>query len=160
MALVSNYSGLVRSIKSTATAALTATLEDISPSIEDILRRRIKSVVYVGGEPHDGAWLKNTTYERSYNLLDEISSEIIEDSGRVILRVTSDAEPSDPIVKGCVFEAEEPGAFLRMIENGDMGFLKAEKHGYPRPVITRARDDVYRKFSKKKINALVQERLG
>lgn len=110
-------------------------LEDIAPVVENILLRNIETMIYEAYTPKPGAWVNGTTYQRRRLFADHMVYKI-EEPG--VLSVTSNAVPSDPIVRGSAFVPYTDGAFLGMLEHGDMGIWKS---GFPRPAVSSAQKE-------------------
>lgn len=110
--------------------------KDVAPVAEDILKKHIKSDIYDVYTPKENGWVSGTTYQRRYSLEDSISSSIINDD---TLLTTSYATASPAIVKGWSFHNRYPGAFLKLLEVGDMGIWKS---GFARPAVSNAQSEI------------------
>lgn len=112
-------------------------LDYVAPVVEEILLKNIENMIYGTYTPQPGAWVNGTTYQRRRLFGDHMVRKI-EEPG--LLAVTSNAAPSDPVVKGARFLPYTDGAFLGMLENGDMGIWRS---GFPRPAVSSAQKEVY-----------------
>jgi len=97
---------------------------DVSPIAERILEERIDADIYAAYTP--------AYYYRRQALADRIMGDII-DTG--LLFVTSMETASPSIIPGYSFEDRYPGAFLELLEVGNMGFWRKD---FPRPAVLRA----------------------
>lgn len=111
-------------------------LEEVAPTVEEILRKHIQSDIYDAYTPQPGAWVDGETYERRHVLENSITSEIVDGD---TLFVTSVAAASDPIVEGYEFTSKYPGAFLEMLASGNMGIWRS---GFARPAVENAQAEV------------------
>lgn len=111
-------------------------LAEVAPVVEEILRRHIQTDIYDAYTPKEGAWVDGQTYERRHVLEDAITSEII-DGGTLF--VTSVAAANDSVVRGYEFSNDHPGAFLELLESGNMGIWRG---GFARPAVTNAQSEV------------------
>lgn len=108
----------------------------VSGVAQSILKSHIKSDIYDVYTPKDGAWVNGTTYQRRHVLEDSISS-IYPDSHTLLVTSTATASPS--ILHGYSFRNRYPGAFLRLLESGNMGIWK---NGFPRPAVSLTQDEI------------------
>ena len=97
---------------------------DVSPVAEKILKERIAEDIYAVYTP--------SYYQRRHVLEQNVESDL---TGPGTLLVTSTANASPSIVPGYSFENRYPGAFLEMLEVGNMGFWR--RH-FPRPAVAMA----------------------
>lgn len=111
-------------------------MEDVAPTVEDILRRHIETDIYDVYTPKVGRWVGGETYERSHTLESGVTSYMLDPE---TLIVTSFASADDPIVKGYEFSSNHPGAFLELLASGDMGIWK---DGFARPAVVNAQAEV------------------
>lgn len=110
-------------------------LADVAPVAKEVFKEHIQTDIYDAYTPKENGWVGHKTYERRYVLPDNVIA-MLEDSETLV--VTSIATASKPIVKGSIFEDREVGAFLHMIEYGDMGIWKK---GFPRPAVKKTEAD-------------------
>ncbi|MCL1953013.1 MAG: hypothetical protein FWF60_09325 [Oscillospiraceae bacterium] len=99
-------------------------LRDVSPIAEKILKERIAEDIYAAYTP--------AYYKRRHVLEQNVESDLTS-AGTLFVTSTANAAPS--IVPGYSFENRYPGAFLEMLEVGNMGFWR--KH-FPRPAVAMA----------------------
>jgi len=97
---------------------------DASPIAERILKERIEEDIYAAYTP--------AYYERRHLLEQGVEGDLTS-PGTLVVTSTADASPS--IVPGFSFESRYPGAFLEMLEVGNMGFWR---RSFPRPAVTMA----------------------
>ena len=97
---------------------------DVSPIAEKILKERIAEDIYAAYTP--------AYYERRHVLEQSVEGDL---TGSGTLHVTSTADASPSIVPGYSFENRYPGAFLEMLEVGNMGYWRRD---FPRPAVTMA----------------------
>lgn len=109
--------------------------QDVSPVVEDIVKQHIQTDIYDVYTPKAGAWLGGT-YKRRHALEENIITLFPTPS---ISITTSTATASPSVVKGYSFRNRYPGAFLKLLESGNMGIWK---NGFPRPVISNAQKNV------------------
>lgn len=103
---------------------------DVSPIAEDIMRERIEADIYAVYTP--------SYYQRRHVLEDNVVGYLLE-PGMLLVTSTADASPS--IIPGYTFENRYPGAFLEMLEVGNMGFWR---RNFPRPAVFMARGSIER----------------
>jgi len=101
---------------------------DVSPIAERILKERIAEDVYAAYTP--------AYYERRHVLEQNVESDLTS-SGTLHVTSTADASPS--LLKGYSFENRYPGAFLEMLEVGNMGFWRRD---FPRPAVSMAQKKI------------------
>lgn len=111
-------------------------MEDVAPTVQEILKKHIEQDIYNAYTPKEGAWVDGETYQRRHVLEQHITSEMIDDK---TLLVTSDTAANDPIVPGYEFSNNYPGAFLELLESGHTGIWKS---GFARPAVKNAQDEV------------------
>lgn len=110
--------------------------EYVAPVVEDILYDFIDYEVYDAYEPVTAGWLKKQTYHRRHALQKSIVSRILPDG---TLLTTSNATPDGPVDRNYSFYDVDKGGFLKMLENGNMGFWTRQRNQLlPRPVIGHA----------------------
>jgi len=97
---------------------------DVSPVTEKILRERIAEDIYAAYTP--------AYYQRRHVLEQSVEGDL---TGPGTLLVTSTADASPSVVPEYSFENRYPGAFLEMLEVGNMGFWR--RH-FPRPAVAMA----------------------
>lgn len=114
--------------------------EDVTPVAEKILAKHIKSDIYDKYTPKTNGWVSSngsrTTYQRRHVLEDNIKT-LIQDKHTIL--VTSTATSSSAVVKGWSFHNRYPGAFLKLLESGNMGIWKG---GFPRPAIKNTQNEI------------------
>lgn len=110
--------------------------DNIAPVAEDILKKHIKSDIYDAYSPKENGWVNGTTYKRRHVLEDQITT-LFQNENTILITSTATASPS--ILKGWSFHNRYPGAFLKMIEVGDMGIWRS---GFPRPAVTNAQNEI------------------
>lgn len=132
----SSYEELVSSIEKT----FPKILEDyVTPVMTEILKQHIYTDIYQVYTPVSGGWVNGTTYKRRRNLPNSLYSIVKSDGDGVLAFVTSD-ESFTPIIKGHHFDNNcNPGAFLEMLEKGNMGIWKI---GFPRPAVSNAQKEI------------------
>lgn len=139
-----NWEDLVKSVDREAVSIL---LDDVLPVTKEVFKKHIQTDIYDAYTPTENGWVGGKTYERRYVLPDNIIF-VLENSDTLV--VTSAATASKPIIRGYTFEDRETGAFLHMIENGNMGIWKK---GFPRPVVKNTEKDFE---TNKKIEAAIK----
>ena len=97
---------------------------DVRPIAEEILRQRIAADIYAAYTP--------SYYHRRHLLEQNVDSDLIA-PGTLLVTSLADAGPS--IVPGYNFEERYPGAFLELLEVGNMGFWR---RSFPRPAVYMA----------------------
>jgi len=105
-------------------------LRDVSPVAEKILKERIAEDIYAAYTP--------AYYQRRHVLEQNVEGDL---TGPGALLVTSTAAASPSILPGYSFENRYPGAFLEMLEVGNMGFWR--RH-FPRPAVAMAQGEIDR----------------
>jgi len=129
----------------------------IAPIAKEIVLKHIVSDIYGAYTPKENGWVtKNgsrTTYRRRH-LLDSkgnIYHEFI--SGDEII-ITSRVTASPAIAKGWSFHNRYPGAFLKLLESGNMGLWRG---GFARPAIGNAQKEIN---TSSRINDLIRLELN
>lgn len=123
----------------------TVLTNEVAPVLSDMLFDQIKKDIYGAYTPKAGGWVdvstipwrKGVTYERRQSLLGNYAY-IFEDFNE--LTVTSTANPA-PSVGKIKFVAEEPGAFLKMLESENIA-NSLWHGGFPRPAVSNAQRKV------------------
>lgn len=117
-------------------------LNDVASVAEEIVRKHILSDIYGAYTPKDGGWFAGrrfeTAYERRHILESSIHSRM---ESPTMMLTTSYATANQSLVPGYHFVNRYPGAFLQMLENGNMGIWTK---GFPRPVISNAQKEIDR----------------
>lgn len=111
-------------------------LTDVSPLVEEILLKHIKTDIYDVYTPKPRGWVHGQTYIRRHVLEGAVTSKIDEEH---TLLTTSEATANESVVKGYHFSNRYAGAFLQLLESGHMGIWKK---GFPRPAVTGAQKEV------------------
>ena len=109
---------------------------DVAPIAEELLRKHIKSDIYDVYTNRENAWVNGSTYQRRHVLEESITSFM---SDKNTLLITSPATASPAIVNGWSFHNRYPGAFLKLLESGNMGIWK---RGFPRPAVSNTQDEI------------------
>jgi len=116
----------------------------VAPIAKEIVRKHIETDIYGVYTPVENGWVDSAwtraTYERRYSFLKRGAIYYSFSKPDEIL-ITSDAKVSPPVVKGWSFRHRYPGAFLKLLETGNMGIWKA---GFPRPAIGNAQKEIDR----------------
>lgn len=102
-------------------------MNDVNPIAMEIFRKHIGSDIYAKYSPTPNGWVGHTTYQRRHVLEGGVFGEM---QGMDTLNVTSNAPPGQSILGDPTTGADS--GFLRLLENGNMGFWAK---GFPRPVI-------------------------
>lgn len=103
----------------------TVLIDYVAPVVENILRKHIERDVYKAYTPK--------VYKRRNSLTSTITSRMISSNE---LLVTATSQPNKP-VSGWVSSGD--GAFLYMLEKGDLGWWRK---GFSRPAISNAQREV------------------
>ena len=103
---------------------------DVSPIAEKILKERIAEDIYAAYTP--------AYYQRRHVLEQSVEGDITSPG---TLLVTSTANASPFLLKGYSFENRYPGAFLELLEVGNMGFWRKD---FPRPAVAMAQEIIDR----------------
>lgn len=120
--------------------------KDVAPIAKKIVRNHIETDIYGVYTPRDLGWVDSNwlraTYERRYSLLKRgaIYHKFTTDKSDEIM-ITSDAKASPAVVKGWSFRHRYAGAFLKLLETGNMGIWSG---GFPRPAIGNAQKEINR----------------
>ena len=121
--------------------------QDVSPVAEEILKDRIATDIYAAYTP--------AYYHRRHLLEQNVESDLAE-PGTLLVTNTADASPS--IMPGYSFENRYPGAFLEMLEVGNMGFWR---RSFPRPAVAMAQAVIGRSAEiKRAIEAGIKREFG
>lgn len=129
----SDWDSLIKAVDDKAENVLK---KDVAPIAEELLRKHIKSDIYDVYTPRENAWVNGSTYQRRHVLEESITSFM---SDKNTLLITSPATASPAIVKGWSFHNRYPGAFLKLLESGNMGIWK---RGFPRPAVSNTQDEI------------------
>lgn len=105
----------------------------VAPVAEEIFKKHIQSDIYDVYQPIPNAWVGGTTYRRRHILEKRIKVEISSNESEAELFITSTAPASESVVKGYRFKERYDGAFLKLIESGNMGIWRK---GFPRPAVS------------------------
>lgn len=124
--LFSDWESLISACKGVTSSILK---KEVAPVAEEILKKHIQSDIYGVYTPKEGRWVNGTTYQRRHVLESGITS--IYPNNDTLL-VTSVATASPSVVKGYSFKNRQPGAFLKLLETGNMGIWR---NGFPRPAV-------------------------
>lgn len=106
--------------------------QDVVPVAESILKRHIKSDIYDVYTPKENGWVSSDGQRTTYQRRNILEDEVISLMSNKTLTVTSTAAASPSIIKGHSFRNRYPGAFLKLLESGNMGIWRG---GFPRPAI-------------------------
>lgn len=128
----SDWETLTAAVEKRVPAILT---KDVAPVAEEILRKHIKSDIYDVYTPKENGWVHGSTYQRRHILEDSIVAYVNGDT----LVVTSTATASPSVIYGWSFENRYAGAFLEMLETGNMGFWRKD---FPRPAVSNAQKEI------------------
>lgn len=116
--------------------------KDVAPVAEDILAKRIQIDIYDAYTPKSGGFFAGkfytNAYRRRHELEKKIKSYMIDDK---TLLITSTANASKSLVSGWSFQNRYDGAFLEMLEVGNMGVWRK---GFPRPVVRNTQTEIDR----------------
>ena len=129
----SDWESLVSAVDAKATQILQ---RDVAPVAEDILKKHIKSDIYDVYTPKPNGWVNGTTYQRRY-ALEQAVTTIVQDKHTIL--VTSTATASPAVLSGWSFHNRYPGAFLKLLEVGNMGIWRG---GFPRPAVTNTQNEI------------------
>lgn len=110
--------------------------KDVAPVVKEIVKRHIETDIYAAYTPRPGAWVGGATYQRRRELPSSVYALMRSDEE---LLVTSDAKVSKPVVKGYSFHHRRPGAFLQLLESGNMGLWR---NGFSRPAVGNAQMEI------------------
>lgn len=116
---------------------------DVSPIAEDILKKHIQTDIYNVYTPKTNGWVSTvngqryrTTYTRRH-VLEQSVTTIFQNDNTII--ITSTATASSPVIRGHRFYNNMPGAFLKLLEVGNMGIWK---NGFPRPAVKNTQTEI------------------
>lgn len=116
--------------------------KDVAPIAEEILKKHIQSDIYDVYTPKENGWVLSdgtrTTYKRRHVLEKSVTSYM---SDRNTLLITSTATASPAVVSGWSFHNRYPGAFLKLLESGNMGIWRG---GFPRPAVLNTQEELDR----------------
>ena len=115
-------------------------MNDVAPVAEEILRKHIETDIYGAYIPKNGGWFAGKYYESAYSRRHILESSIqssMEDATSMM--VTSTASANQSVVPGYSFSNRYAGAFLQMLENGDMGIWRK---GFSRPAVSNAQKEI------------------
>lgn len=129
----SDWESLVSAVDAKATQILQ---RDVAPVAEDILKKHIKSDIYDVYTPKQNGWVNGTTYQRRH-ALEQAVTTIVQDKHTIL--VTSTATASPAVLSGWSFHNRYPGAFLKLLEVGNMGIWRG---GFPRPAVTNTQNEI------------------
>ena len=129
----SDWESLVSAVDAKATQILQ---RDVAPVAEDILKKHIKSDIYDVYTPKSNGWVNGTTYQRRH-ALEQAVTTIVQDKHTIL--VTSTATASPAVLSGWSFHNRYPGAFLKLLEVGNMGIWRG---GFPRPAVTNTQNEI------------------
>lgn len=129
----SDWESLVSAVDAKATQILQ---RDVAPVAEDILKKHIKSDIYDVYTPKTNGWVNGTTYQRRH-ALEQAVTTIVQDKHTIL--VTSTATASPAVLSGWSFHNRYPGAFLKLLEVGNMGIWRG---GFPRPAVTNTQNEI------------------
>lgn len=114
----------------------------VAPIAKDIVRKHIETDIYGAYTPKENGWVTTdgvpTTYKRRRLLLKR-GAIYHKFSAADEIMVTSDVTASPAIIKGWSFRNRYPGAFLKLLETGNMGIWYG---GFPRPAIGNAQKEI------------------
>ena len=118
--------------------------KNVAPIAKDIVRKHIETDIYGAYTPKENGWVTSdgtpTTYKRRRLLLKR-GAIYHKFSAAEENIVTSNVTASPAIVKGWSFRNRYPGAFLKLLEAGNMGIWRG---GFPRPAIGNAQKEIDR----------------
>lgn len=129
---LSDWESLVKSVNDKASKILE---KDVAPVAEEILKEHIKSDIYDVYTPKENGWVDGKTYERRNDLEDGVKS-ILQNNNTLCVTSTTKASPS--VLDGYSFRNRYTGAFLKLLESGNMGIWKG---GFPRPAVSNTEKD-------------------
>lgn len=114
----------------------------VAPIAKEIVRKHIETDIYGAYTPKENGWVNSdgepATYERRKLLLSR-GAIYHEFSAPDEIMVTSKVTASPAVVKGWSFRNRYPGAFLKLLEVGNMGIWRG---GFPRPAIGNAQKEI------------------
>lgn len=112
--------------------------DDVAPVAKEIVRKHIQSDIYDVYTPKPNGWINGSTYQRRYSLPKHMTGIVKDTLSYSEILITSTALPSKSIFAPG-FKSSRPGAFLEMLEKGDMGFWRKN---FPRPAVSNAQDEI------------------
>jgi len=127
MAMLDDWAILTEQAQDTLDCIL---LCDVSPIAEKILKERIAEDIYAAYTP--------AYYQRRHVLEQSVEGDLTA-PGTLLVTSTADAAPS--LLKGYTFENRYSGAFLELLEVGNMGFWRKD---FPRPAVAMAQEIIDR----------------
>lgn len=110
-------------------------IEDVAPVAKEIMRKHIESDIYGAYTPKLGAWVNGFTYQRRNDLEDGVVA-VLNDPYTLFITNVTHASPS--VVKGSSFRNRDLGAFLQLLESGNMGIWA---NGFPRPAVSNTQNE-------------------
>ena len=115
-------------------------MTDVAPVAEEILKKHIEKDIYGAYTPKNGGWFAGVYYESPYPrrhvLENAIRSEM---ENATSMMVTSYASAGTSLVPGYHFSNQYGGAFLQMLEAGNMGIWRK---GFSRPAVANAQKEI------------------
>lgn len=130
--LFSDWESLISAVDAKASKILKT---DVAPIAEDILKEHIKSDIYDVYTPIENGWVNGTTYKRRH-ILEGAVTTIVQDKNTILITSTATASPA--VVSGWSFHNRYPGAFLKLLEVGNMGIWNG---GFPRPAVSNTQKE-------------------
>lgn len=132
--LFSDWDALAAAVNKKANNILN---KDVAPVAKEILKKHIRKDIYEAYTPKPNGWVittpgghwLRTTYKRRYSLEGGVYARL--NSPNVLL-VTSKATASPSVIKGYSFRNRYDGAFLKLLESGNMGVWRG---GFARPAV-------------------------
>ncbi len=124
--------------------------KNVAPVAKEIVKEHIKKDIYEAYTPITNGWVSSNgsraTYKRRFLLLKRGAIYHTFSKADEIM-VTSNVTASPAVVPGWSFHNRYPGAFLKLLESGNMGIWR---DGFPRPAIGNAQKEIdkSRKISK------------
>lgn len=116
--------------------------KSVAPIAKEIVRKHIETDIYGAYTPKENGWVTTdgtpTTYKRRRLLLKR-GAIYHKFSAVDEIMITSNATASPAVVKGWSFRNRYPGAFLKLLETGNMGIWRG---GFPRPAIGNAQKEI------------------
>lgn len=143
--LFSDWEALVSAVDAKATKILQ---KDVAPVAESILKEHIKSDIYNVYTPIENGWVNGETYERRH-ILENTVTTLVQDKNTILITSTATASPA--VISGWSFHNRYPGAFLKLLEVGNMGIWKG---GFPRPVVSNTQNEI---DTSQKIKTAIQD---
>lgn len=135
----SEWDALVKAAEAKAEKILK---KDVAPVAEEILKKHIQSDIYDVYTLKENGWVTTdgarTTYQRRH-VLEKAITSLMPD--KQTLLVTSTATASPAVITGWSFHNRYPGAFLKLLETGNMGIWRG---GFPRPAVSNTQEELDR----------------